>query len=171
MTGRESAKDSTKAATDPAWSDPRVLSPEACVLRNILDRNAAEAPDKVFVHFHDGREWTYAQTRETVRHAASALQRMGIAQGDHVLTWLPNSSDALRIWFAINYIGAVYVPMNIAWRGQVLENAIRVSTARFLISHVDLADRLIDNDRSALTDLLLIGPGAARQAARRLHPS
>jgi crotonobetaine/carnitine-CoA ligase len=156
----ESAKGSTETATGPAWSDPRVLSPETCVLRNILDRNAMEAPDKVFVHFDDGREWTYAQTRVTVRRAAAALQRMGIAQGDHVLTWLPNSPDALRIWFAINYIGAVYVPMNVAWRGQVLENAVHVSTARFLISHVDLAERLIDIDHSALTDLLLIGPGA-----------
>jgi crotonobetaine/carnitine-CoA ligase len=152
--------DHTKTTADPAWNDPRVFTPDICVLRHILDRNAADAPDKVFVRFDDGGEWTYAQTLTTVRHAAAALQRLGIAQDDHVLTWLPNSSDALRIWFAINYIGAVYVPMNVAWRGQVLENAIRVSTARFLISHVDLADRILDIDRCALTDMLLIGPGA-----------
>jgi crotonobetaine/carnitine-CoA ligase len=151
---------SANAATGAAWTDPRVFPPEVCVLRNILDRNAAEGPDKVFVRFDDGSEWTYAQTRATVRRAAAALQRMGVAQDDHVLTWLPNSPDALRIWFAINYIGAVYVPMNIAWRGQVLENAVRVSTARFLVSHADLVERLDDIDRCALTDLLLIGPGA-----------
>jgi crotonobetaine/carnitine-CoA ligase len=150
----------TSAAAGAEWHDPRVLSPDVCVLRNILDRNAAEVPDKVFVRFDDGHEWTYAQTLRTVRRAAAALQRMGIAQGDHVLTWLPNGPDALRIWFAINYIGAVYVPMNIAWRGLVLENAVRVSTARFLVSHVDLVDRLLVVDRCALTDLLLLGPGA-----------
>ena len=143
---------SAKAVAGTAWNDPRVFPPDICVLRDILDRNAAEAPDKVFVRFDDGSEWTYAQTRATVRRAAAALQRMGIVQDDHVLTWLPNSPEALRIWFAINYIGAVYVPMNIAWRGQVLENAVRVSTARFLVSHVDLADRLLDIDRCAVAD-------------------
>src|ERR1700679_3265057 len=151
---------SASTAPTAAWTDPRVYPPDICVLRDILDRNAAEMPDKVFVLFDDGSEWTYAQTRLTVRRAAAALQRMGVAQGDHVLTWLPNSPDALRVWFAINYIGAVYVPMNIAWRGQVLENAVRVSTARFLVSHVDLADRLLDIDRCAVTDMLLIGPGS-----------
>jgi crotonobetaine/carnitine-CoA ligase len=152
--------ESAKAATGTAWNDHRVFPPDVCVLRDILDRNAAEAPDKVFVHFDDGSEWTYAQTHATVQRAAAALQRMGVAQDDRVLTWLPNSPDALRIWFAINYIGAVYVPMNIAWRGQVLENAVRVSTARLLVSHVDLADRLLDIDRCAVTDILLIGPGS-----------
>jgi len=152
--------ESADATAATAWNDPRVFSPDVCVLRNILDRNAAEAPDKVFVRFDDGTEWTYAQTRAKVRRAAAALQRMGIAQDDHVLTWLPNSPDALRIWFAINYIGAVYVPMNVAWRGQVLENAVRVSAARFLISHADLADRILDIDRCALTEILLIGPGS-----------
>jgi carnitine-CoA ligase len=152
--------DNANATAGRAWNDPRVFPPEVCVLRDILDRNAADAPDKVFVRFDDGSEWTYEQTRATVRRAAAALQRLGVAQDDHVLTWLPNSPDALRIWFAINYIGAVYVPLNVAWRGQVLENAVRLSTARFLISHVDLADRILDIDRCALTDMLLIGPGA-----------
>ncbi|WGS18832.1 MULTISPECIES: AMP-binding protein [unclassified Bradyrhizobium] len=148
----------TSSTAEATWKDPRILPPEVCVLRHVLDRNAAEAPDKVFVHFDDGHEWTYARIHTTVRRTAAALQRMGVAQGDHVLTWLPNSPDALRIWFAINYIGAVYVPMNIAWRGQVLENAVRISGARLLISHAELADRLHDIDRCALTDLLLIGP-------------
>ncbi|OKO78282.1 AMP-binding protein [Bradyrhizobium sp. AS23.2] len=150
----------TSSTADAAWKDPRILPPEVCVLRHVLDRSAAETPDKVFVRFDDGHEWTYAQIHTTVRRTAAALQRMGVAQGDHVLTWLPNSPDALRIWFAINYIGVVYVPMNIAWRGQVLENAVRISGARLLISHAELADRLHDIDRCALTDLLLIGPDA-----------
>jgi carnitine-CoA ligase len=53
---------SADAAADGTWTDPRVLPPDVCVLRNILDRNAAELPDKVFVRFDDGSEWTYAQT-------------------------------------------------------------------------------------------------------------
>ena len=31
-------------------------------------------------------------------------------QGEHVLVWLPNGPECLVTWFAINYLGAVYVP-------------------------------------------------------------
>ena len=30
---------------------------------------------------------------------------------------LPNSADSLRVWFGLNYLGAVYVPINLAYRG------------------------------------------------------
>jgi carnitine-CoA ligase len=151
------------------WSDLRVFRPEECVLREILERNATRAPDKVFVRFDEGTEWTYAQLRKTVIGAAAALQQMGIRQDDHVLVWLPNSPDALRIWFAINYIGAVYVPMNVAWRGQVLENAVRLSGARFILSHAELIDRFAEVDRGNVTDAVLIGPLTAASCPAGLN--
>jgi crotonobetaine/carnitine-CoA ligase len=155
---RRSVQVKRESSTTGGWSDPRVFPPEGCVLRELLDRNASQAPDKVFVRFDNGIEWTYLQLRTTVARAAAALQRMGVCQDDHVLVWLPNGPDALRIWFAINYIGAVYVPMNVAWRGQVLENAVRLSGARFILSHAELIDRLDEVDRGSVTDAVLIGP-------------
>ena len=38
------------------WHDPRVLPPEQCVLRAVLDARAATTPDKVFVRYADGAE-------------------------------------------------------------------------------------------------------------------
>ena len=76
------------STTDTTFRDERILSPDVCVLRHVLDRTSAATPDKVFVRFNDGHEWTYAQLHSIVRRTAAALQRMGIAQSDHVLTWL-----------------------------------------------------------------------------------
>jgi crotonobetaine/carnitine-CoA ligase len=125
------------------WRDPRIPSPEDCVLRPLLDRRARETPDKVFVQFADtGATWTYAELYDHVRETAAALQGEGVRQGETVLTWLPNGPDALRIWFAINYVGAIYVPLNLAYRGQTLEHAVKSSGARLIVGHPDLLPRL-----------------------------
>ena len=41
-----------------AWHDPRVPADVDCVLRPLLERRAAETPDKVFALFADGSAWT-----------------------------------------------------------------------------------------------------------------
>jgi len=140
--------------------DPRVPLPEDCVLRPLLDRRARETPDKVFVRFADGVEWTYRQTREIARRTAIGFQSLGIAQGHNVLSWLPNGADALRVWFGLNYIGAVYVPINLAYRGGVLKHVVENSDARLIVAHADLLGRLADIDRAALTTAVVLG-GAA----------
>ena len=45
---------------------------------------------------------------------ALGLQQLGVKQGDYVVVWMPNGSDAVRAIFAANYLGAVAVPVNIA---------------------------------------------------------
>lgn len=124
------------------WSDPRIPSSELCVLRPLLDRRAQETPDKVFAKFADGRAWSYRELREITMQTAAALQALGVRQGDHVLSWLPNGPDALKVWFGLNYIGAVYVPINLAYRGRLLEHVIENSDAAVMIAHGDLVARL-----------------------------
>jgi carnitine-CoA ligase len=34
---------------------------EECVLRDVLERRGAEAPDAVFAVFEDGTEWTHSE--------------------------------------------------------------------------------------------------------------
>jgi acyl-CoA synthetase (AMP-forming)/AMP-acid ligase II len=109
--------------TNP-WRDPRVPASEECVLRPLLERRAADTPGKVLARFADGSTWTYRQASDAARRAAMGFRRLGVAQGDTVLSWLPNGPDALRVWFGLNYLGAVYVPVNLAYRGGILEHVV-----------------------------------------------
>ena len=63
-------------------------------------------------------------------------------QGDTVLSWLPNGPDALRVWFGLNYLGAVYVPINLAYRGGILEHVVDNADARLIVAHAQLLPRL-----------------------------
>lgn len=144
------------------WSDPRIPPSEVCVLRPLLDQRAKEIPDKVFAKFADGRAWSYGELREITMRTASALQALGVRQGDHVLSWLPNGPDALRVWFGLNYIGAVYVPINLAYKGRLLEHVIENSDAALMIAHGNLAARLAEIKLAKLRALVTLGGQPAR---------
>ena len=76
------------------------------MLRYLLERQAAERPDAPFIRTVDGGRISYADFTRSVRTAAAALERLGVKQGDTVTVWLPNSVDMVRVWFAINWLGA-----------------------------------------------------------------
>lgn len=142
-------------------TDSKVPEREACVLRPLLDRHADATPDRVFAVTPDGRQLTYGALRAEARRLGRALQDLGVKQDDYVGVWMPNCLESLPIWCAINYIGAVYVPMNIAYRGGVLEHVIRNSSVRILLAHPGLVDRLADIDTSALETVIVVGEGGA----------
>lgn len=141
--------------------DTRVPARTTCVLRYLLDQWAADRPDNPYVVFEDDSHWTYAGLRERVISVAVGLQRLGVRQGDHVAVWLPNSRDALLVFYAINYLGAVFVPFNTAYRGNLLEHVLRNSDATLLVAHAGLLDRLEDADASHIDTVVVIGGGVA----------
>ena len=145
--------------------DPRIPPPQLCVLRSLLDRHAQERPDAVFAVFADGSRWTYASLHQRVRCAAAGLQGLGLEQGEHVLCWLPNGPQAIVLWFALNYIGAVYVPLNTSFRGQVLGHAIRTADAKLMVAHHGLLDRLAGRDTGRLETVVIVGPDAPQVPA------
>ncbi|HEX2888383.1 AMP-binding protein, partial [Vineibacter terrae] len=154
-----------------AWHDPRVPAPEDCVLRPLLERRAAATPDKVFIRFADGSTWTYRQTLDIARRTASGLRALGVRQGEHVLSWLPNGPDAIRVWFGLNMLGAVYVPINLAYRGRLLAHVVENSDAALIVAHAELVARLADIDRAKLERAVILGGGAPAVPGIEAHPA
>ncbi|WP_332609815.1 AMP-binding protein [Achromobacter sp. ESBL13] len=130
---------------------------QACVLRYLLEAQAEKIPDRIFVRFHGGPTWTYAQTLARVQQRAATLRREGVRQGDRVLCWMGNGPELLASWFAINYLGAVYVPLNTALRGRPLAHVLDNAQAALMVAHRALAGRLHDVAPGALARVLLTG--------------
>ncbi|OWU81983.1 AMP-binding protein [Phaeobacter sp. 22II1-1F12B] len=142
----------------PETTDPRVPPRNGVVTRYLIDRWAEERPDKVFVKFDDnGEEWDYRSLREKIVQTALGLQNLGVAQGDHVLVWMPNCREQIRIFFALNYLGAVYVPINTAYKGKLLEHVIDVSDAKLAVVESSLVERMEGLDLAALDQILVTG--------------
>ena len=148
--------------------NPTIPTADECVLRNVLDRLAASQPNEIFVQFDDdGSEWTYRETRERTRRLGAALQALGVRQGDHVVAWLPNGAEGLRAFFAINYIGAVYVPINTGYRGALLEHVIDNSDAKVMIASASYLDRLKDVAIASVETIVIAVADAADSQCSR----
>lgn len=151
----------SQTQTTPAQghADPRVPPRERCVVRYLIDRWAAEKADQAYVIFDASQQWTYRELRDKVVSVAVGLQKQGVRQGDFVLCWQPNTPDMLLTYYALNYLGAIYVPINTAYRGGVLEHVIANSGARLAVVHSDLVARLRDVKLAQLERLVITGPG------------
>ncbi len=144
--------------THPVWFDAaKAPSAEDCVVARLIDRHAAATPDKVFMRFENGQEWTWAQTRQIALSTAAALQARGVKPGDIVAAWAPNSAALARAWFGANYAGAALAPINTSFRGRLLEHAIAKTGARILVVHPDLATRLPGLSLGSLERVILTG--------------
>ena len=88
-------------------------------LSDLIDRNAAFAPDKAAIRFAD-RTLTYAGFARRIADAARALKsQWGVAPGDRVAVLAYNRPDTLVLLYACARLGAMLVPIN--WRLAVPE--------------------------------------------------
>jgi carnitine-CoA ligase len=130
---------------------------EMCVGPARLAVLAADCPEETFAVFDGEGEWTYAQFREKSLRVAAALHRLGVVRHDRVLVWLPNGQDCLRSWFGINALAAIYVPINTAYRGRLLQHVIDNAGAGVLIVHHRLLSRLDDVDTAGIQHVVVLG--------------
>jgi crotonobetaine/carnitine-CoA ligase len=138
---------------------------EDCVLKAILDERAARIPERRIALFEDGTEWTWSECREQARAQAAALQALGIRAGDRVIAWLPGGPDLVRAWFAINYLGAIFVPLNTAYRGATLAHVVNACRARLMLAHAGLVERLDGLDLQHVERVVVVGGAAPPRAA------
>ena len=134
-----------------------MASEKHCSLGELLERNATQTPELVVLRFDSGEQFSAAQLLEEVQLLAGNLARLGIGKGDYVLSWLPNCPLAVNLYLALNFLGAIYVPFNTAYRGKLLEHVIRISPASVLIADGRLIERLEDVDYSNLDMLIVDG--------------
>ena len=136
-----------------------------CVARYLVERNAAEHGERPFLVFPDAPALSWRAAHRRVVEIACGLARLGVAQGEHVLSWLPTGADSILLMLAANHLGAVYVPLNLAYRGNLLQHAIRLSDARLMVTHADLVPRLHEIELARLEAIVVLG-GAARAPDR-----
>lgn len=150
----------------PPWFDPTPPERAKCVTGALLDQAFTECPERTFAIFEDNSEITYGELYHQTRQRAAALQKLGVKKGDKVLAWLPNNRQMLLTWFAINYVGATFVPINTSYRGPLLEHVIANSDAILMIAHGKLIERLEGIDTAQLETVISVGGETTKDIAK-----
>ena len=85
---------------------PMHLDYPDCSMVDLVERSAERTPDIIAYDFF-GVKATYAKFMERVRLCAASLRAMGIEPGDRVTICMPNTPQAVAMFYAINYMGAI----------------------------------------------------------------
>jgi len=105
----------------------------------LLAARARSHPDRCFLRFAAG-ERTFAQADTDATALARGLAATGVAPGALVAALLPNCPEAALLPFAATRLGAVYAPINTAFRGPGLAHALNLTGAECLVLDETLAE-------------------------------
>jgi acyl-CoA synthetase (AMP-forming)/AMP-acid ligase II len=123
-----------------AGDDPRTV-PAA------LDRFAHRLPGHDAL-ITDDRSFTAAALLEEVHRAAAALIRLGVAPGDRVAIWSPNTWHWVVACLAIHHAGAAMVPVNTRYTAPEAADILARTQAPVLFA----MGQFLGNDRAAQLD-------------------
>ncbi len=157
----------------------RQLEAEPLPMSNatLLDEAAAEVPDHLAWRFIDsGETATYAEVRAMVGRLACGLHRLGVGKGTHVAVMVPNVPQFPVTWLALGRLGAVMVPVNIAYTPRELDYIVNDAQAQYLVIAEEFLPMLaaMAERPIALTDsnVIVVGRAAAgQQDWQALHDS
>jgi acyl-CoA synthetase (AMP-forming)/AMP-acid ligase II len=130
------------------------MTSDARTIPAVLDHIAARFPDRDAL-VTDDRRITFAELRAEVRQAAAAMIEHGLAAGDRVAIWSPNTWHWVVACLATHCAGGVVVPLNTRYTASEASDVIARTAAPLLIAAGRFlgADKTAELDRGALPAL------------------
>ncbi|RAR56414.1 crotonobetaine/carnitine-CoA ligase [Paraburkholderia unamae] len=113
------------------------------VLGQFLTDAARRHGNKPFLTV-DGRTWTFSEAYEESQAVARGLRKLGVKRHDPVMVMLDNSAEFVFSWFALGLLGAVCVPINTAYTGDMLAYVTCDVKARIVITSAALVRAFAD---------------------------
>jgi long-chain acyl-CoA synthetase len=108
------------------------------LLYQLLEKQVAQAPDKLFI-VEDDTRWSFQDFQHKVNRLASALAKHGIQPGDRVALMYLNQKEFLVGFWAILRVGGVVVPMNLQLPPEDMMYVIQDAGCRLVMATTSLA--------------------------------
>ena len=115
--------------TSDAFTD---LPRDQRTIGQILRLQATRRPEKTCLIYRDTKI-SYGELDQITNRLANGLRRLGVARNENVTIMLPNCLEFIFAWIALNKLGAVEYPLNVYYKGFLLEQVLNYSDARVLI--------------------------------------
>ena len=127
----------------------------------VLERNADRFPDKECL-IGLGKRLTYRQLRDRVNSLAQTFLDRGLGKGDIIGILLYNCLEYIEITFAVNQIGAAWLPLNFRLAADEFQYILNNAEAKALITEEEFAPTIsrIQGDLPVLKDVFMLGSDA-----------
>lgn len=105
--------------------------------------------------------YTYRDLWSRARRAAAAFAAQGVKPGEAVLVMLDNTIEFVDAWLGLALVGAIQVPVNTEYVGEILRHQVKDSGAWLMLIDQAYVTRVeaLGVDRGDLRRLLVVGSG------------
>ena len=121
---------------------PSNLPLEERTVGRILARQADRLVDKNFIETTSGDCISYRDMHLRSNQFAQGAAAFGIEYQEPVLVMLPDTIDYVTVWCGLAKRGAIEVPINLAYRKNILKRLCNDSTAKKIIIDCQYVERL-----------------------------
>lgn len=108
-------------------------------VENLIRSRVAEHPEEVWLKYED-EQYTWREVLAHIQRAANGLLDLGVRPGERVAIMMRNRPEFLWVHFAIGFIGALSVPVNISQRGATLQHILADADTVAVIFDNELRD-------------------------------
>jgi crotonobetaine/carnitine-CoA ligase len=131
-----------------------------------LARAVARIPDYPFLDVL-GERFTYRQFDDLTTEVAHGLRAAGVGKGDPVSVLLDNGPEILVLWFAANKLGAIFAPINSAFKGAYLVSQLNDTGPGVVVVEADYAGRVSEilAETPTLKRVYVVGGDESRTVA------
>ena len=136
--------------------DPKVAQDFA----SVLAKRSKEVPNRPWI-ITDEQSYSYRTMDDRSSRLANGLDGLGIGASDTVLVMLPDTVDFVLIWCALSKLGAIEVPVNIHYRGNLFTYLVNDSMAQTMVVDASFLERLesVSTDLIYMKRLIVYGGG------------
>jgi len=127
---------------------PDLSQPSQRTLHGVLRRQAEAIPDATFLWVDDQRI-SFAEVDAHANAWAEALGELGVGLGDSVAFLLRNRPEFVYATFGCLKRGAIWIPINVDYRGAWLRATLEDTGARVLVVDAALIARVAELGRGS----------------------
>ena len=133
-------------------------------LLHLLSTGERDSPDKTALLLIGGtgepERWSYCKLFDHSHRLATGLAARGLRRGDRVAFYLGNCVEFVIAYLAVIQLGAIMVPINLAYRRREIVNILLDAEPRFVVTEEDrlgTLDEIAPADRSSVEAVLSVG--------------
>ena len=128
---------------------------------DVLENGARRFPAKDAVRFQETqgtKTFSYGEIHRLATCFSGALFQLGIRRGDRLAVFLPNLPEVPAVTYGAFRIGAVPVLLSSALKKEKVEEYVRDSQARVLVTSEALyAETVLARENTSLEEIFVIG--------------
>lgn len=129
--------------------------------------SVARYPENIAIEYY-GRTYTYRAFYEMIRDTAKSLKSQGVKEGDTIAICMPNTPEAILMFYAANMVGALVSLIHPLSAEKEIQNYINGSGATFLLS-LDLVYDKVHNivDNTCIKKIVIASAGDSLKTIKK----